>query len=887
MDSAIQFQRSVSAKFPERPEAGDAGRETRWQRLWVSTLRILILALSLSWAVCGLGSEAKASSQAVAPPGTKPVEILKAGKSSHRIVIEPTASASEKHAAEELARYVKACTGVALPVIVGVPTNPGPMIVLGLGPMARGLGINPVPETLGEQGYVLGTSGPHLLIAGTPDAGTLYGVHRFLERYLGVRWYAPGVTKTPKVAELVIPPVHQVVRPAFSYRNVSYAWPGSDPDFRARMGDNAGGGGATHPQGTQYAFDGTCHSYFNYLSPAEFFATHPEYFSEIGGVRIAEETQLCLSNPEVLERVTERMLARMKAQPGVRQHNFSQMDYYNACQCARCRQRNDELGSPGGTQYWFVNRLAERTSKVFPGKLIGTLAYTYTEEPPKNFRMHTNVAVWLCHMFPCCDSHPIVSCSLNADYQRRARAWSKITSHLYAWHYIVNFAHYYNPFPNLRAMAADVRFYRQIGVEGVFLQGMGAGGGGGEFSLLRPYYGMKLLWDPEQPPDSLIRDFLEGYYGAAAGPIWNYIQLLHDKVEQEGLHMHLYTNPAQGYLPDALLGRAAALFDQAEALAGEDRELLDRVRVARLPLLYARLFPRNGYRITGEELVWQGEMGSPAEAVAFVDTLKRHGFQTIREMGGDPRQMVTLSGLFASRPKVLAIENECLRVEVVPALGGRALRITELRSGQCVTAHDTRRHLFFPFCGGLEDRVGEIFWSDGWSEPARVSSHRNTSITTVQTTLGGFGLTRRLALEPGQPVLRVETTLTNHGDKARGTRLRQHLELALGDLRRIACVFTNRAGRPTHAPIAEVISGLREGRHFYGELAPAGEWTLQGANGLQVLQRFDNDRTDFTWLHAFPEALGQLETEVWLKRQVLDPEQSVTVVQEIEVKAAE
>lgn len=801
----------------------------------------------------------------------------------HRIVVERTASPSEKHAAEEFARHFAACTGVALSVVVGTPTNAGPMIVLGCGPTAQGLGVDPTREALGEQGFVLRTAAPHLLIAGTPDAGTLYGVHRFFEEYLGVRWFAPGVRRTPRVTDLVIQPVDKVVRPAFLYRNASYTWPGRDADFVARMGDNAGGGRADNPQGTQYAFDGTCHTYFSYVSPDEFFSTHPEYFSEIGGVRVGEETQLCLSNPEVLDIVTRRMLERMKALPGVRQHNFSQMDYYNPCQCAKCRQINEEYGTAGGTQFWFVNRLAERTSKVYPDKLVSTLAYIYTEEPPRSVKMHSHVAVWLCHMFPCCDSHPIVSCPLNTDYLRRALAWSRITSHLYAWHYIVDFAHYYNPFPNFRAMAADMKFYRRIGVEGLFLQGMGAGGGGGEFSLLRPYYGMKLLWNPDQDPDALVHEFLDGYYGAAAGPIRDYIQLLHDKVEKENIHMHLYTNPAQGYLPDSLVRRAGECFDQAEALVRNDGELLDRVRVARMPLTYARLFPRNGYQITGGELVWQGDMGSPAEAQAFVNAMQGHGFQTIREMGGDPRQIIPFSGMLASPQKVLTIQNEFLAVDVVPALAGRALRITEVKSGQCVTAHDVRRQLYFPFCGGLEDRVGETFWSDGWSEPADVTAYSPTSITTVQTTLNGFGITRKLTLELGKPTLRIETTLTNRAQEARKARLRHHLELALGELEKTECMFTNRSGIPVRPKITEVIAGMREGRHFYGDLAPAGEWTLKGSKGLQIRQKFDRDKLDFTWLYAFPATLGQLEAEVWMKRVTIEPQQSLTATQEIEI----
>ena len=53
--------------------------------------------------------------------------------------------------------------------------------------------------------------------------------------------------------------------------------------------------------------------------------------------------------------------------------------------------------------------------------------------------MHRNVAVWLCHMYPSCDSHSIQTCERNADYARRALAWSKICQHLYIWHYIVDF----------------------------------------------------------------------------------------------------------------------------------------------------------------------------------------------------------------------------------------------------------------------------------------------------------------------------------------------------------------------------------------------------------------------------------------------------------------
>ena len=104
--------------------------------------------------------------------------------------------------------------------------------------------------------------------------------------------------------------------------------------------------------------------------------------------------------------------------------------------------------------------------------------------------------------------------------------------------------------------------------------------------------------------------------------------------------MHLYTNPAQGYLTDDVMTAAEALFDEAEAAVKDDATLLERVRVARMPLVYAKSFPRNGYKIDDGKLVFQGPLATLDEVQEFVDRMKRHGFGTIREHGGDPAQLI-------------------------------------------------------------------------------------------------------------------------------------------------------------------------------------------------------------------------------------------------------
>ena len=819
---------------------------------------------------------------------SEPIKLLENGTSRYQIVLYPSASPSEKTAAAELQSCFKQCTGVELPIVADKPGDDRPAIVLGRGKTAAGLGVEPTDEELGEQGCAVRTVAPHLVIAGTAAGGTLFATRRFLENELGVRWYAPDAVKMPKLKDISVAETDELVKPGFLWRAVGYTWPDGDAEFRSRRGMNSGSQGADGPQGVQYAFDGTCHTYFRFISPDEFFDAHPEYFSEINGRRVREETQLCLTNPDVLDIVTQRMLERMKAAPHCRQHNFSQMDWYSCCECEKCRAMNEKYKSAGGTQFWFVNELAKRTSKVYPDKLIGTLAYMYTEEPPVGMEMHPNTAVWLCHMFPSCDSHSIESCPLNADYMRRARAWSKICRHLYAWHYIVNFAHFYTPFPNLRAMDADFKFYKGLGFEGVYAQAMGASGGGGEFSLLRGYLASELLKDPSKKGDELVRDFLDGYYGPAAEPIWDYITLLHDKVQNENIHMHLYTNPAQGYLPDEVLEKCNAIFDRAEAAVKDDAELLERVRVARMPLVYAKWFPRNGYEIQNGSLVFKKPLGTPAEAFQFAARMKSHGFQTVRERGGDPGQLVMLSALINMPLPLVTIKNEHLQVDVLPFFGSRVLRIIDLKSGKCATAYNTTKNLLFPFCGGEDSRVGGIYTFDegGPMTPAEVVKKTADSVTLKSKIPMGFELLRTITLVPDRAAVKIRLETVNPGNKPREAQMRSHTSLDLGDVNQVRVNFNALSGAKVDKDTSVIIAGLREGERFYKTDCPAGQWTFSGPKGLEVVQRFDNRQVDFTWIYAFPADLDELEVELWAKKATIAPGESAVLEHELELRDA-
>ena len=76
---------------------------------------------------------------------------------------------------------------------------------------------------------------------------------------------------------------------------------------------------------------------------------------------------------------------------------------------------------------------------------------------------------------------------------------------------------------------------------------------------------------------------------------------------------------------------------------------------------------------------------------------------------------------------------------------------------------------------------------------------------------------------------------------------------------------------------------MREVEHFSAKDAPAGSWSFSGTKGLEVTQSFDNSQVDHTWAYAYPDSLGVLELEVWTPRTELQPGETISIHQTLEV----
>ncbi|HZO92105.1 MAG TPA: DUF4838 domain-containing protein [Chthonomonadaceae bacterium] len=524
---------------------------------------------------------------ALTPAAGQQITLVKNGKSAYAILLAPGATPAMRHGAEELQQFLRQMSGAKLPILepeAGASDLPSHLIVIADANVLAGRGEGP---RLGEEEFRIHTEPPRLVISGGGKRGALYGCYAFLEDVLGCRWFTPRISKIPKRRTITVGPLDMREKPAFEYREPYYT-EAFDRDWAVRNRTNGNGQRLDESVGGKVSYGKFVHTFNELVPPDVYYDTHPEYFSLINGKRMKGYYQLCLTNPDVLRITIEKVKQWIKENPTATIFSVSQNDTYNNCQCDNCKAVEREEGAPSGPLLRFVNAVADAIAKEYPHVLIDTLAYQWSEDPPKLTKPRPNVRIRLAPIGACV-GHPMDKCDANKHVFENLAAWSKITDQLYIWHYSTNFANYLQPLPDLDEIAGDIPLFKQHGVVGLFYEGDYAPGGGGEMSELKAYLMAKLMWNPDRDPKPIIADFLEGVYGKAAPYIQRWLDLMHADVRARNVHVHIYDPPTAPYLSDTTLAEGVQLFDAAEKAVAEDPVALDQVQRARLALEYVQL----------------------------------------------------------------------------------------------------------------------------------------------------------------------------------------------------------------------------------------------------------------------------------------------------------
>lgn len=607
------------------------------------------LLASLMLAACCLGQNTPARAE---------ITLAKDQKTSTIIALAADAIPAEKTAAEQLQKYLQQVTGATFPLQSETEVgNDVPQILVGSGKRVRALLPQQDWRALGNDGIVIKTVGNTLILAGGRPRGTLYAVFQFLEESVGCSWWTPTEFTIPTKNALVIQPQNVAYVPPFNYREHFTTAVQKDPVFATMMRENGHFQKQDEKWGGHYNMLGFVHTFSKLLPPEKYFKAHPEWYSDQGNgnkpstaaskMPEAQRTQLCLSNPEVLEELTKQALAWIKENPDAGYISISQNDNWNYCRDEPSLELAEREGSQAAPLLKFVNSVAEKIHQQYPDFKVETLAYYYSEKPPKTIRPGKNVIIRLA---------PLTADfghSLNSDWNSETRdnllAWSKIAPELFVWNYVTNFSHTGFPFPNWDNLDDDLRFFAANNVEGVFQQGDIYTNEVGDFVQLRAWLIGKLMWNPNLDQEKLTTEFLQGYYGAAAPFLKQYLDIVKQSFLSEKRKLSA-SDTIFSFLTLDVTNQSVRLFQQATDAVRGNKALSDRVRRERLSFDIAMLYRYNALKQTAasEGKTFLGPEDPNVAMAEFIETAKAFGVRNWGEGVTFASQIPRLKNMFAA-----------------------------------------------------------------------------------------------------------------------------------------------------------------------------------------------------------------------------------------------
>lgn len=514
------------------------------------------------------------------------VVLWNEGTTNYDILVGKDASASERTAAKELAFFLEQVSGVKFlvrevanfhDVQQDNPYAPKVRKHLCVGHLACKLVWNACKRyALDDEGFEITEYEGNLLINGGQQRGTMYGVYTLLDEQVGVHWYTPSYTHIPHRSSCTVNPTGSFAPPVFYRYDYGYdairneVW-----CVRNRM--NMLPSPCTNEYGGIESYWGA-HTFQKLLPADEYFAQHPEYYSLRDHKRIGNG-QLCLSNPEVLPLVTERLKRYMKANPQFWGYDVSQNDNQLYCQCRRCTALAKRYGGQSGLMLWFVNQVANDVKVDYPDKLIGTFAYQYTRSAPKNIRPADNVVIRLCDI-ECCFIHPLDGCAENLRFLDDMKAWHRLTDKIFIWDYVVNFHFYHVPLPNHGVVGRNIQLLLQHGAMGILELGA-YDAVWSDFSEMRQWMMAQLLWNPMLDADSLAFQFIDDYYGDASTDIKAYYRLVRQLPTAE-VHFGCHSEPTEQLYTQQFRQSARRILEHAAAVARQSADTVLAARVQRV-----------------------------------------------------------------------------------------------------------------------------------------------------------------------------------------------------------------------------------------------------------------------------------------------------------------
>ena len=539
-------------------------------------------------------------------------ELAKGGKTEYAIVQGANATAAEKIAAKELRGFLEKVTGAEFSAMLETdePLS-SKAIYVGWTNFARR---NIDPSKLGQEDWIIKTEGDNLILTGGRPRGTLYAVYEYLEQALGCRWLDEFTEIVPSKPGLKLEPMDIKGRPLLGGRMI-YTASNAIFDhelcdlFDVRNKDTKSPSARYGFGGILYGAPNASHTFYDYSK--DWQADHPEYLAmNDKGERVKPTSgigpgQICLTNPEVRKLMLEKLRkyiaadrekAAREGYPPPRIYSVEPNDNPLSCRCPECKAFSEREGADSGPLVDFVNDLADGIRTEYPDVLIDTFAYMQTLIPPKTVKPRDNVIIRLAQLnveWPSTDTsqypdyfRPMKN-PLNSPSCETLVQWSKIAKRMSIWDYWIMYdfngaGRFETPYVNISAISADMKLFFNSHAETIFVECEKPEVS--SFFALKRWLGLKLMQNPRQSAEALVKTFMSGYYGSASGKMIEYLAYLEKRINAvpETIKLSGLLEQNRPYLDLDFFITSIKLLDEAEAMCGADKQALLHVQRERL-----------------------------------------------------------------------------------------------------------------------------------------------------------------------------------------------------------------------------------------------------------------------------------------------------------------
>lgn len=755
------------------------------------------------------------------------------------ILIGANASETERFAASELQRYLGKTTGTKAEIKNNDFDFKGLFpISVGRTKLSEGISrqFDQSPTTSGPDSFIIRVDDSAIVLCGGGDRGTLYSVYEFLEQQ-GCRWFFPGELGevVPENGKLILSKGEKRFVPDFVQRELGV---GPVGDIRAediidwsaknrlnrnfnlrnevifkslsrekwKMNDERGG---------QIKFQWVAHNLSWMLPSEKYFKSHPEYYALYKGERIPSGStgkpgygggNICTTNPEVIKICADFAIDWFSKNPGGEVVPLWPGDgAIKWCECPECVKLGGINFMPGSRgsmtkrMVVFANSVAKIVAEKYPDRYILCPAYANYVEPI-DIPLEKNILVQYC--LHGCLVHGPDKCAENSKEKEMVEKWSALArGRMGVWEYFLLGDHYTNEQDNPAMLpvvfrARDtLRFLKKSGVNWYFTQ---TSPKYWKHNILPFYVTAKMTWTAELDFDMLMNDYCEKMFGAAKDSIKNYYLHIEDSVFKGGWHPEVYSDvavPSPKVFTRELLAKCEKYLAEAESLS------LTEIQKKRLLLVretFNHIKTNVGMQGTlgiDPKAGWKIERGNdyylinPDGREISADELKKiiwHATDT----GNYNKQLEKL--LFRANKRKIPIqflENDLLKVGIIPEIGGRIIRIIWKKSGRNflkepmdANSLKTIGESYFNY-GGYEEYIGSSFGGPGWEEPFKFKKNEDEKTVSIamEADIGEFNLKRIISLQKGgSNEVRIKSTLTNISKEEKTTKLRVHPAVTLG-----------------------------------------------------------------------------------------------------------